>query len=105
MFPLLFSFYDHGLASSPLHALNTDLITLCTSGTTDAEARQCITEGHAKATVPEKRAYLAKLAQGLKHCPYKTCVISTPGYPIVAPGYTEKIVMGGALGGLGNLNV
>ena len=105
MFPLLYSFYDHGLASSSMHALNADLITLCTSGTTDEEARQCISEGHAKDTVATKRAYLSSLARGLNHCPYKTCFISTPGFPVVAPGFTERNVSGDWSGGIGNLNI
>jgi hypothetical protein len=105
MFILTYSFYGHGLASSSMSDLNTDLITLCTSGTTDAEARQCISEGHAKTTVADKRAFLSTLAKGLNHCPYKTCFISTPGYPVVAPGFTEKTVVGGLSGGIGNLNI
>ncbi len=105
MFTLTYSFYGHGLASSSMSDLNTDLITLCTSGTTDAEARQCISEGHAKTTVADKRAFLSTLAKGLNHCPYKTCFISTPGYPVVAPGFTEKTVVRGFSGGIGNLNI
>jgi hypothetical protein len=105
MFTLLYNFYGHGLASSSMSDLNSDLITLCTSGKTDAEAQQCISEGHAKTSVADKRAYMATLANGLKHCPYKTCVISTPGYPVVAPGFTERTVSGGPLGAIGNLNI
>mmetsp|Transcript_6687 Transcript_6687/g.20961 ORF Transcript_6687/g.20961 Transcript_6687/m.20961 type:complete len:106 (+) Transcript_6687:3-320(+) len=105
MFPLLLNFYGHGLASSSASDLGSDLITLCTSGNSDAEAAQCIKEGHQKASVSEKRAYLAVLANGLKHCPYKTCVISTPGYPVVVPGFTEKNVSGNWAGGMGNSSI
>ena len=91
VFAILFSSYDHGLASSSIHDLNSDLITLCTSGKSDKQAAQCIADGQAVTSYSGKRAYLTGLARGLVHCPYKTCTISTPGFPVVAPGFTERL--------------
>ena len=70
--------------------LNSDLLDLCTAKEySEADAMKCIAKGHAISEYGAKREYITTLANGLKRCPYLTCTISTPGDPVVAPGFTS----------------
>jgi|LauGreDrversion2_3_1035106.scaffolds.fasta_scaffold522068_1 hypothetical protein len=90
MFPLLVAMYGHGMGSSPMKELNSDLLDLCTAKEySEADAMKCIAKGHAISEYGAKREYITTLANGLKRCPYLTCTISTPGDPVVAPGFTS----------------
>lgn len=87
MFVLLYEFFGHGQASSHMTEMDDDLIDLCmASGKNEAGQVACMSKGAKIADFGKKQLYLAKVAQTLQHCPWKTCVISTPGFPIVARG-------------------
>ena len=91
MFILLVSMYGHGMGSSPMKEFNGDLLDLCTAGShTEEDAMKCIAKGHSIKDYGAKREYITQVANGLKRCPYLTCVISTPGDPVVAPGFTVR---------------
>ena len=53
---------------------------------------KCIAKGHSISEYGAKREYITKVANSLKRCPYLTCVISTPGDPVIAPGFTSPDV-------------
>lgn len=90
MFPLLVSMYGHGMGSSPMKELNSDLLNLCSAAEhSEADSMACIAKGHAITDYGAKREYITKLSEKLKKCPYLTCVISTPGDPVIAPGFTS----------------
>ena len=58
----------------------------------EADAMKCIAKGHSISEYGAKREYITKVANSLKRCPYLTCVISTPGDPVIAPGFTSPDV-------------
>ena len=58
----------------------------------EADAMKCIAKGHAITDYAAKREYLTALSEKLKRCPYLTCTISTPGDPVIAPGFTSPAV-------------
>mmetsp|Transcript_3642 Transcript_3642/g.9411 ORF Transcript_3642/g.9411 Transcript_3642/m.9411 type:complete len:96 (+) Transcript_3642:152-439(+) len=92
VFGVLYTFFGHGQGSNDMSTMNADLLDLCTaSARDDAGAVQCIAKGHAIKEFTAKQSYMAKVADSLKKCPYKTCAISTPGYPVVAPGFTNDM--------------
>ena len=89
MFGELLEMYGHGLTGSTMHAVNADILDLCySSSKTEAGAAACIAKGHGLKTYQDKKQFLQGLAEGLKKCPYVTCMISTPGDPAVSPGIT-----------------
>ena len=93
MFPILVSMYGHGMGLSPMKQLNADLLDLCTaSNQSETDAMKCVAKGHAISDYGAKREYITKLSENLKRCPYLTCVISTPGDPVIAPGITSPDV-------------
>mmetsp|Transcript_6538 Transcript_6538/g.15766 ORF Transcript_6538/g.15766 Transcript_6538/m.15766 type:complete len:96 (+) Transcript_6538:176-463(+) len=92
VFGVLYTFYGHGQGSNDMSTMNSDLLDLCTaSARDDTGALQCISKGHAITEFSAKQKYMAKVADSLRHCPYKTCAISTPGYPVVAPGFNNDM--------------
>lgn len=84
---MLLTMFDHGLMSSSASDMNSDLISLCGAKKTEYNEMSCIAHGHALTDYAEKKNYTDLVAKGLVRCPYKTCVVSTPGFPVVAPGY------------------
>lgn len=93
MFPVLVAMYGHGLGLDPAKHLNGDLLDLCTASEySEADAMKCIAKGHAITDYAAKREYLTALSEKLKRCPYLTCTISTPGDPVIAPGFTSPAV-------------
>ncbi|MGB1596153.1 MAG: hypothetical protein ACPIOQ_25555 [Promethearchaeia archaeon] len=90
VFAGLVSMYGHGMGSSPMKQMDADLLDLCTaSNQSEYDAMACVAKGHSITDYGAKRAYITGLSDNLKRCPYLTCVISTPGDPVIAPGITS----------------
>mmetsp|Transcript_28334 Transcript_28334/g.67688 ORF Transcript_28334/g.67688 Transcript_28334/m.67688 type:complete len:94 (+) Transcript_28334:53-334(+) len=89
MFSSVLTMYGHGLGSQPAHSLSRDLIDLCgAAGVSEGDSMACISKGQSITDYPGKMAYIKALSSSIKQCRYATCVISTPGDPVVAPGIT-----------------
>lgn len=70
--------------------LNSDLLNLCSAAEhSEADSMKCIAKGHAITDYAAKREYITELSEKLKKCSYLTCVINTPGDPVIAPGFTS----------------